>query len=269
MSHDTSEGAPLDEAAAALVHDPPADAGEPVLDLEEVVDPRSPHIRSQLAVGLTAAAAVGIVTIAVQARGGSLSGWDQSVHDWVLAHRGTADITLATVVTTGGITTLTLPALAVVGALALPGSRSLRSRLGAGALLAVVGSVGVYAGLLLNGATGRERPAVADWAGAAGGPSFPSGHTTAATIFALCCAWALSARFVSRGSRHLIWGAAVLWALAVGWSRVWLGVHWPSDVVGGWLFGTAWCAVAGALVAYVRHRSAERPSDVRTSAGSS
>ncbi len=244
-SHATSPGMPNDE---------PHDAG-PVVDLEEVVDPRSPHIRSQLAVGLTAAAAVGIVTIAVGARGGLLSGWDQAVHDWVLAHRGPGDITLATIVTTGGITALTLPALAVVGAVALPGRRSWRARLAAGALLAGVGAVGVYAGLLLNGATGRERPAVADWAGAAGGPSFPSGHTTAATIFALCCAWALSARFLGRGSRRLIWTAAVLWSLAVGWSRVWLGVHWPSDVVGGWLFATAWCAVAGAVVAHLRHRS--------------
>ena len=228
----------------------------PLPELNEVVDPRSPHIRSHLAVGLSAAAAVGIVTIAVGARGGSLSGWDQAVHDWVILHRGPWDITLATVVTTGGITTLTLPGLAIVGAAALPGRPSLRARLGSGALLAGVGSVGVYAGLLLNGATGRERPAVADWAGAAGGASFPSGHTTAATIFSLCCAWALSARFVSHRSRRLLWVSAVVWALAVGWSRVWLGVHWPSDVVGGWLFATAWCAVAGAVVAYARQRSA-------------
>ena len=231
------------------------EGSEPLVDIEEVVDPRSPHIRSQLAVALTAAAAVGIVTIAVQARGGSLSGWDQTVHDWVLAHRGPADITLATVVTTGGITTLTLPALAVVGAAALPRRSSWRSRIGAGALLLGIGSVGVYAGLLLNGATGRERPSVVDWAGAAGGPSFPSGHTTAATIFALCCAWALSARADSAASRRLLWGAAGLWSLAVGWSRVWLGVHWPSDVIGGWLFATAWCAVASAVIAYVRSRA--------------
>jgi undecaprenyl-diphosphatase len=249
-SHATPPGLPHDDPHASALG----------VDLEEVVDPRSPHIRSQLAVGLTAAAAVGIVTIAVGARGGLLSGWDQAVHDWVVDHRGPGDITLATIVTTGGITTLTLPALAVVGAIALPGRRSLRARVAAGGLLAGVGAVGVWAGLLLNGATGRERPAVVDWAGAAGGPSFPSGHTTAATIFALCCAWALSARFLDRGSRRLIWLVAMLWSLAVGWSRVWLGVHWPSDVVGGWLFATAWCAVAGAVVAYLRHRSAAAPS---------
>jgi len=251
----TSDGLPHESVASTMNDGCAREAPEPVVDIEEVVDPRSPHIRSQLAVGMTAAAAVGIVTIAVQARGGSLSGWDQTVHDWVVAHRGPTDITLATIVTTGGITTLTLPALAAVGAAALPRHSSWRSRIGAGALLLGIGSAGVCAGLLLNGATGRERPSVVDWAGAAGGPSFPSGHTTAATIFALCCVWAVSARVDSTALRRLLWGAAVLWSLAVGWSRVWLGVHWPSDVVGGWLFATAWCAVAGAVIAYVRRRS--------------
>ena len=61
----------------------------------------------------------------------------------MVAHRGPGDITFATVVTTGGITAPTLPSLAVVGAMALPGLKSLRSRIGAGLLLAGVGSVGV------------------------------------------------------------------------------------------------------------------------------
>ncbi len=245
--------------AAASASDLTTDV-EHAVDLEHSVDPRAPRIGPHLAVGLTAAAAVGIVTIAVQARGGTLATFDEAVKDWVLAHRGARDIAVANVITAGGATALTIPAAAMVGALALRGRPSWRSRLTAGALLAAVSGAGVYAGLLLNGATGRERPDAADWAGAAGGWSFPSGHTTAATAFALCSAWALSARVTSRRARVLVWTAAAVWAAAVGWTRVWLGVHWASDVVGGWLFATAWCAVAAAAItAARRHQSRARP----------
>lgn len=47
-----------------------------------------------------------------------------------------------------------------------------------------VASAGVYAGLRINALVARVRPAVADWVGTAGGSSFPSGHTTNATLFA-------------------------------------------------------------------------------------
>jgi undecaprenyl-diphosphatase len=50
----------------------------------------------------------------------------------------------------------------------------------------------------------------------------------------------------------LLWSAAVVLAAAVGWSRWWLGVHWPTDVLGGWAVGAAWCAAAAALTIRLR-----------------
>ena len=67
--------------------------------------------------------------------------------------------------------------------------------------------------------------------------SFPSGHATSSMIFYLTMALALTA-----GTRwHRIAAAgAILLSLLIGASRVMLGVHWPSDVVGGWAFGLLW-----------------------------
>ncbi|WP_129791282.1 phosphatase PAP2 family protein [Sphingosinicella sp. CPCC 101087] len=67
--------------------------------------------------------------------------------------------------------------------------------------------------------------------------AFPSGHAANATIVWLCLALLLTRSARSRA--YAVW-AAVWLALAVGVSRVLLGVHWPSDVIGGWAFGLFW-----------------------------
>lgn len=67
--------------------------------------------------------------------------------------------------------------------------------------------------------------------------SFPSGHATSSMIFYLTMALALTAR--TRWHRLAAAGAIFL-SFLIGASRVMLGVHWPSDVVGGWAFGMLW-----------------------------
>ena len=80
--------------------------------------------------------------------------------------------------------------------------------------------------------------------------SFPSGHATSSMIFYLSLALVLTAG--TRWSRPAVAGAILL-SLAIGTSRVMLGVHWPSDVIGGWAFGMLWVLVtlrlAGRLIA--------------------
>lgn len=102
----------------------------------------------------------------------------------------------------------------------------------AGALILLVGQS--TRGLVAAG-IGRSRPPAGDWAASAHGWSFPSGHTTSATIVAVLLATA----FTRTSVRCLV----VVWAAAVGFTRVYLGMHWPTDVLGGWLFGTAFAVM--------------------------
>ena len=85
----------------------------------------------------------------------------------------------------------------------------------------------------------RQRPTIVPHLARAGGPSFPSGHTLNASLVfcALAIAWAPALGSIGFA---LALSGAVLLSIAVGFSRVWLGVHWPTDVTAGWLIGTGW-----------------------------
>jgi membrane-associated phospholipid phosphatase len=67
--------------------------------------------------------------------------------------------------------------------------------------------------------------------------SFPSGHATSSMIFYLTAALVLTA---GTRWRAVAAAGAILLSLLIGTSRVMLGVHWPSDVIGGWAFGMLW-----------------------------
>jgi membrane-associated phospholipid phosphatase len=83
----------------------------------------------------------------------------------------------------------------------------------------------------------RVRPDVEPHLAVVKTTSFPSGHATSSMIFYLTLALALT---VGTPWRRPAAAGAILLSLAIGTSRVMLGVHWPSDVIGGWAFGLLW-----------------------------
>jgi undecaprenyl-diphosphatase len=202
-------------------------------------------VRSGIGAGCLA---VGVASLVVwtHLEAPGVPSFDSVLHQWALDHRSPATIALAHSFSWFGQTNIALPLIVVAGvAAAVETRRSARVR--AGALLVGVGSVGVALGLVVNRLTGRVRPPLADWAGAAGGFAFPSGHTTAATVAAGLVGWTISRHLTTTRGRAAVWVVALAWAGGVGWSRVWLGVHWPTDVLGGWLFAGSFLLAARAV----------------------
>lgn len=85
----------------------------------------------------------------------------------------------------------------------------------------------------------RARPQLEPHLAVVSSPSFPSGH--AANSMIACLTFAILMFEGTRWQRSAV-AVAILLSLAIGLSRPVLGVHWPSDVVGGWVFGILWVA---------------------------
>ncbi len=127
---------------------------------------------------------------------------------------------------------------------------------------AMVVIVGVGAGLLAYGlkyAYDRPRP---DISPIVGSPlaSFPSGHALASTAIYGFFAY-LIARRLRWYWRPLIWASYVALTLGISISRIYLGIHWPTDVIGGILAGAVWlaaCMLAHDVLMRLGERRAEK-----------
>ena len=167
--------------------------------------------------------------------GGSTS-IDSSITSWVVAHRVHGLTTLARWLSTLGSQAILAPVSGIVAAVLVVRRRF---RWALALLVAWAGAIGLYS--LTKHLVERHRPPTDIWLTRAGGTSFPSGHAaqSSATFVALAVVGAV---LVARGRRPSQALALVL-AAGVGWSRVYLGVHWATDVVAGWLIGAAWIAI--------------------------
>ena len=112
----------------------------------------------------------------------------------------------------------------------------------------------------------HPRPDTQGWLEYAGGWSFPSGHTTIATTVCLGIVAVFGTSW-PKTWRRAAWVLAAVVAAAVGISRIYLGVHWLSDVVGGVCLGVAASAVMGGLAAAAANRD-DRADKAGAGAGS-
>jgi undecaprenyl-diphosphatase len=202
--------------------------------------------RGCLAVGAVLGMAFLGLAVMVRQEWAPLARLDASVlarlHDVAVDHDGY--VTLLTVLTGLGTARVYIPAFAVVVVL-LGWPR--RARLAAFLATTMAASPAINA--IVKSSVGRARPAPADPVASAAGWSFPSGHAQSTAVAYLVLLVVTLPVLSRRWHRAGVVAGAAFMIVAIGFTRIALGVHYLSDVVAGYLLGAAWVAMASGVFA--------------------
>jgi membrane-associated phospholipid phosphatase len=197
------------------------------------------------------AAGVAVAGLADGAREhGDLSNLDPQVMTAATGERSPTLTTIAQAVSTvGSEAAVAVLSVVLLAWLALV-RRERTQALVVGASLAGAAAITV----VLKHAVGRARPGSAVVLGPVDtGFSFPSGHTLLSTVFLGLVALLLSARARSAASRLALLAPWLLGAATVGASRIYLGYHWMTDVLAGWMVGVLVLSLAAMALRGTRH----------------
>lgn len=152
----------------------------------------------------------------------------------------------------GGTTVLTLVTTATVIYLLL----STRRAIAAFVLLSVLG--GWLVSTLLKIGVARPRPEIVDHLVMVHDLSFPSGHAMLSAVTYLTLGVLLARTQTQRLLRVYFVCLAILLTLMIGLSRIYLGVHYPTDVLGGWCAGAAWASLCWLAARLLSRRPADK-----------
>ncbi|MBK5260844.1 MAG: phosphatase PAP2 family protein [Thermoanaerobaculia bacterium] len=186
-------------------------AGDGFLDLAELLTKQSPELRAI----------------------------DTQVHRWAATERSTGATTFFMLMTTIGTPVGLGIIVAIVCCVLLAGGRYRWFW-----YLLTTSAVGALMVVRLKLYFARERPALAEALRQAHGYSFPSGHAMGSTVVALALAYLVSRTKWAWKVRAALLSVLVTFIVSVAFSRVYLGVHWISDVAAGITGGTLWVTVA-------------------------
>jgi len=190
--------------------------------------------------------------LAERVMSGGTQAFDESILRWMSAHHSKALTSTMLEITTLGTGTVLLM-IVCVAALFLTLTKHKYSAL----LLLVATGGGLLLDMVLKLQFNRPRPHVFIWGTQAFGSSFPSGHAMGATVTYSTVAY-LAARLHRRSwARWLTMLMALVVIFLIGVSRMYLGVHYPSDVLAGAIMGLAWAAFCMATLEAIQ-RFAER-----------
>ncbi|MGE5723474.1 MAG: phosphatase PAP2 family protein, partial [Sphingomonadales bacterium] len=153
----------------------------------------------------------------------------------------------------GGVSVLALITILAAGYLI-----AARKRASAAFLVGAIAG-GAVVSTLLKTIFARPRPELVAHLVAVDSMSFPSGHAMNSAVTYLTLGAALARAETDRRVRIFIMVAAVGLTLTIGFSRVYLGVHWPSDVIAGWAVGGAWAMLCSLVGQYLQSKRRIEP----------
>ncbi|MBX9591975.1 MAG: phosphatase PAP2 family protein [Hyphomonadaceae bacterium] len=148
----------------------------------------------------------------------------------------------------GSTGVLTLMMLAIAGFLAM----TRKSHAALFVLASVIG--GVLISQTMKWTYARPRPELVPHGAEVYTASFPSGHSMMAAVVYLTLGALLARTQVDRAVKVYILAVAIIVTVLVGVSRVYLGVHWPTDVLAGWALGAAWALLCWLLMTWLQSR---------------
>lgn len=219
---------------------------------------RARHLQVLGAVLVIVAGTWGFIELADKVEEGRTQHFDARVIQWCNQHPGPPwlqdvgrDLTAL-----GGLTVLTLVTMAVVIFLLISGKRG----------AAVLMMVAVVGGLIISSGikhfVSRDRPPQQFRQAYVFTKSFPSGHSMLSAVTYLTLGALLAQVTKGKWLKVYIISVAIVTTALVGVSRVYLRVHWPTDVLAGWTAGLVWAILCLLVARWLQHRGAVEPEGV-------